>query len=84
MHSGSGLVHTLPKMDHLRPSIALLLQLGVLQPQNPFYGQPLDGSGLGWQKRYFKATLQVLDRFEDVWEVLLTVSSDLIGIVLPS
>ena len=29
MHSGSGLVHTLPKMDHLRPSIALLLQLGV-------------------------------------------------------
>ena len=31
MHSGSGLVHTLPKMDHLRPSIALLLQLGVLE-----------------------------------------------------
>ena len=29
MHSGSGLVHTLQKMDHLLPSISLLLQLGV-------------------------------------------------------
>ena len=31
MHSGSGLVHTLQKMDHLSPSIALLLQLGVYE-----------------------------------------------------
>ena len=34
MHSGSGLVHTLQKMDHLLPSISLLLQLDVnLKPQ---------------------------------------------------
>ena len=32
MHSGTSLVHTLQKMDHLRPSISLLLQLSV--PQN--------------------------------------------------
>ena len=30
MHSGTSLVHTLQKMDHLRPSISLLLQLSVL------------------------------------------------------
>ena len=29
MHSGTSLVHTLQKMDHLRPSISLLLQLSV-------------------------------------------------------
>ena len=33
MHSGSGLVHTLQKMDHLLPSISLLLQLSVVDLQ---------------------------------------------------
>ena len=36
MHSGTSLVHTLQKMDHLRPSISLLLQLSVSAPSHFF------------------------------------------------
>ena len=44
MHSGTSLVHTLQKMDHLRPSISLLLQLSVLGRVKFFFFESSESS----------------------------------------